>query len=377
MSGRDRTHGYTRAVPPPDRTPWIVLCETERRRWGGDLRRAAIFHELAAATGARESQGWGYQAVREAVRAVAGLPFPWRQRPLLASSEFLSEGAVTQARRSTRPIVLDVHDHPIAQAEALGRRLEPAVRAGLAARLERNLAIFPLLSVPSASFAALAGLDPDRTIVAPNGSDTRHVRPRPFPDRPAVGMVSGAAEGRGIEVLIEAARLVRSAVPGLRLLIWLSSGDEAGAAYVTRLRDGVMDEPWIEIEAAEHDALSDALGRATVLVVPHPANDYMDVAVPVKLLDSMAAGRPLVVTPRTETRRIIDASEAGIVAAGEGPEALAQAIAQVLSDPQLAAQFGANARAAAERDFDWRTIGRRLADEVLARVHDGMPVTRR
>jgi glycosyltransferase involved in cell wall biosynthesis len=94
----------------------------------------------------------------------------------------------------------------------------------------------------------------------------------------------------------------------------------------------------------------------------------MDVAVPVKLLDSMAAGRPVVVTPRTEMRRIVEAADAGAVAAGDGPEALEAAIGPLLADRALAARLGANARAAAERDFDWAVIGRRLGGEVLARL---------
>jgi len=354
-------------VPASDRVPWIVLCETERTRWGGDLRRARVLHELALATKALEVQGWGHASVRDAVREVAGPPFPWRRRPALASSEFLSEGATAQARRSTRPVVLDVHDHPIAQAEALGRRLEPSARAAMTAQVGRNLDTFQLFTAPSASFAELAGLDPARTIVAPNGTDARQVTPRPFPGRPAIGMVSGAAEGRGIEALIAAARLVRAEQPDLRLLLWLAAGDEAGEAYLAGLRVSTAPEPWIEIGTVDQAGLAEALGRATVLVVPHPASAYMDVAVPVKLLDSMAAGRPVVVTPRTETRRIVDAAGAGVVARGDEPEALADAIAPLLGDPSLAARLGAGARAAAERDFDWAVIGRRLAGEVLAR----------
>ena len=345
-----------------------MLCETDRRRWGGDLRRAAIFHQLALETGALEAQGWGHESVRGAVRTVAGRPVPWRRRPMLASSEFLSEGAVTQAHRSTTPVVLDVHDHPIAQAEALGRTLEPEVRSSHLARLERNLSTFPYLTVPSASFAALAGLDPGRTIVAPNGSDTTRVRPQALPARPAIGMVSGAAEGRGIEALVEAARQLHATEPALQLYLWLAAGDDAGEGYLAGLRADTQANPWIEITAVDHDALGVTLGRATVLVVPHPATAYMDVAVPVKLLDSMAAGRPVVVTPRVETSRIVEAAGAGIVVGDDSPEALAEGIGVLLADPELAARLGANGRAAAERDFDWAVIGQRLAAEVLERL---------
>lgn len=353
-----------------DRSPWIVLCETEQRRWGGDLRRALIFRELALATGALEAQGWGHRAVGQAVRTVAGPPFPWRHRPALASTEFLSKGGAEQARRSTRPVILDVHDHPVLQLEAFRRPIEPSLRAALEDKFRRNIETFPLYAAPSTSFAALAGLDPNRTIVAPNGSDVGHVSPRPMPANAAIGMISGAAEGRGIEALVEAARRLRPAEPTLTLYLWLVAGDETGAAYLATLRAAVANEPWIMISSLDHADVPDALGLATVLVVPHPAHPYMDVAVPVKLIDSMAAGRPVVVTPRTETRRIIEASQGGIVADGDAPEALAAAIGPLLTDRALAARLGANARAAAERDYDWAVIGRRLAEAVLARSTD-------
>lgn len=313
-------------------------------------------------------QGWGHASVRDAVRKVAGPPLPWRRRPALASSEFLSAGATIQARRTTHPIVLDVHDHPVAQADALGRSLDLGERAAMQERLDRNLATFPLLAVPSASFAHLAGLDASRTLVAPNGTDVGQILARPFPAEPVVGMVSGATPGRGIETLIEAARLLRQDEPTLRLLLWLVAADEVGEAYLAALRRGAEGDPWVELDSVDQVSLTEQLGRTTVLVVPHPANDYMDVAVPVKLLDSMAAGRPVVVTPRAEMRRIVEDNHAGRVASGDDAQALADAIRPLLRDPALAARLGANGRAAAERDYDWAVIGRRLADEILMRA---------
>ena len=357
---------YTRPVAAHRPIPWVVLCETERRRWGGDLRRGRIFHELAGRTGALEAQGFNHASVEAAVRRVAGR-FPWRPRPALASAEFLSEGAVARARRTCRPVALDVHDHPLAQAEALGAALDPAARRALTDRLARNLGLFPLHVAPSASFAELAGLDAARTIVAPNGSDTTRVTPRPFPAAPAVGMVSGAAPGRGIEALVDAARNLRAGVQDLRLFLWLATADEASEAYVASLRAATAGAPWIEVAATDYDALAGELARATVLVVPHPAGSYMDVAVPVKLLDSMAAGRPVVVTPRTEMRAIVETAGAGHVAAGDGPDDLAVAIAPLLDDAALAARLGAAGRAAATARYDWAVIGRAVADEVLAR----------
>ena len=60
--------------------------------------------------------------------------------------------------------------------------------------------------------------------------------------------------------------------------------------------------------------------------------------------------------------------DAGHGRRGDGAEAMAAALLSLLEDPDRARAMGANARAMAERDYDWRVIGERLASEILARI---------
>jgi glycosyltransferase involved in cell wall biosynthesis len=355
----------------PTTHDWLVLQEGDRRRWGGDLRRAFIFRELAERSGATIGPGWSPAIVRAGLATASGphrLPSLRRRRPLVASAESLGAPALHEVRRRAVPFALDVHDDPVAQFAAVGvnaraeRLLE--LRAGFAA----NLNAFAWHVAPSATFAELTGLVPDRTILAPNGTDTSHVRPGPLPAEPTIGFISGAAPGRGIETLVEAARLVREQLPGVRLRLWLVATGESGRGYLEALGAELAADAWIRIGPAPYEQLGQELAGATVLCIPHPANAYLDSAMPVKLFDSMAAGRPLVVTPRTETRAVVERADAGLVASGERAEDLAAALLTVLADPQLAARLGANGRAAAERDYDWSVIGDRLADELLLRA---------
>ena len=73
-------------------------------------------------------------------------------------------------------------------------------------------------------------------------------------------------------------------------------------------------------------------------------------------------------TPRPETAAIVRDRGAGLVADGDNAEALAARLTELLDDAERARAMGANARAAAERDYDWRVIGERLADQLLARI---------
>ena len=161
-------------------------------------------------------------------------------------------------------------------------------------------------------------------------------------------MVSGASPGREIETLIEAARQLRSAVPDLRLLLWLVATSKESEAYLAGVRSLVDGDPWIELAAAPYERLGAELARATILCIAHPANAYMDVALPVKLFDSMAAGRPLLVTPRRETAALVERHHAGLVTAGDTPEDIASGALRLLDDPALTHRLGAAGRDAAE-----------------------------
>jgi glycosyltransferase involved in cell wall biosynthesis len=350
--------------------PWIVLLEEHRRRFGGDLRRAYILRALADRTAARTA-GWTPALAGPLLRSVRGGLLPWRRRepPFLASVEALEPEVLELARARTHLIALDVHDDPVLQLEALGVVPAAARHQELVDRARRNRDAFPMLLAPTASFAELAGLPSERTIVSPNGTDTTHVRPvEAWPASPTIGFASGAAPNRGIETLVEAARRVRAELPDMRLLLWLVATGADSSSYLERLTAELRGESWIEVGTAPYERLGAELSRATVLAVPHPPAAYLDVALPVKLLDAMASGRPVAITPRIESARVVREADAGIVAGGDTADDLAAALLALLNDEGLARRLGANGRRAAERDFDWAVIGARVADRVLVAV---------
>ena len=354
---------------------WCVMLETYRTRWGGDLRRTYLFRGLAERTGATILDGWGRRPLRDEFGILRILPTPLRYlrprtRPRLASSEMIPPQVMHMARRVLDPAAVAVYDDPVAQAHDLGIAMSADRQAYFTARKRANLRAFRWHVVPTASFAEHIGLDMSRVIVAGNGTDTTRVVPGEWPEDPAIGMVSGAAPGRGIETLIAAARELHEVVPELRLLLWLAATGEDSEAYLRDLQRATASERWIEVSTASYDDLSLALRQATILTIPHPPGEYHDIALPLKLLDSMAAGRPLVVTPRTEVRAVVERHRAGLVTAGETPEDLATTMRQLIENDALAREIGARARRAAEAFYDWGVVGDRLASAVLEREGD-------
>jgi len=337
------------------------------RGWGGEIRRARIFERLAERTAATVVDGWSTFRVEVPQRPRRGWLRRRPPRPLLAASEGAPPSWLDWITDLADPVAVAIYDDVVAQTKALGVGLTREREAELSLHRRKNEDAFRWHVVPTAAFGDAFGYDPDRIIVGGQGTVAAHVLPGPWPEVPAVGLVSGAAPGRGIETLIEAMRSVRDVVPEVRLYLWLVATGPSSEQHLEGLRAATERDEWIQIATAPYADLGPTLAKATVLVIPHPAIEYMDVILPVKLFDSLAAGRPLVVTPRLETVKIVEPNDVGLVAADDRAASLAAPIVHLLTDDALARRMGASARALAEREYDWPVLGNRIADEILRR----------
>jgi len=275
--------------------------------------------------------------------------------------------ALKFASRFAEATVLDVHDHPVLQLAALGLALPASDAASTLRDFKNHVAAFDVLIAQTTSFADLAGLPADKTLIIPNGTDPRRFRQVPPPAMPVVGLVSGAAPGRGIELLIASVREVRTELPEVRLRMAISAPSESSRAYLSELLARTVADPWIDVVSLSYDQVPQFLETVSVTAVPHPSGEYMDAIVPVKLFDSMMSGRPLVVTPRTETVRVVNTHQVGEVAPGDSPSDLAGAILRLLNDPDRAARLGRNGREAAASTYAWDVLSKQVTQHLTGR----------
>ena len=137
---------------------------------------------------------------------------------------------------------------------------------------------------------------------------------------------------------------------------------------------GVEQRVWFIGPAYGSDKLA-LLRHATALVVPSYSENFGNV-----VLEAMAAGCPVVVTPEMGVADIVRESGAGVVVDG-APETLAAGIAQMLSDPDLLETMSANGSAAAARHYGWDMVAQEMEAAYKAclagRARDeDMPVVR-
>lgn len=113
-----------------------------------------------------------------------------------------------------------------------------------------------------------------------------------------------------------------------------------------------------------HSEVAAELARARVGLCPLPPDvDGISARFtsPMKLLEMMAAGLPVVATDVPSVRAICKDGVDALLAPAGSPEAVASSILRLLGDCDLAARIGAEGqRRAAE--FSWAERGRRLAE---------------
>jgi glycosyltransferase involved in cell wall biosynthesis len=113
----------------------------------------------------------------------------------------------------------------------------------------------------------------------------------------------------------------------------------------------------------EYTRVAEFYRRANVLVAPSVLAEPFGLP----LVEGMASGIPVIATRGGGMSRIIEHGVTGLLIERNDVAALARAICEILSNPELAARMGRAARAAAVERFGWERSAQRL-DEVYVRI---------
>jgi glycosyltransferase involved in cell wall biosynthesis len=178
-----------------------------------------------------------------------------------------------------------------------------------------------------------------------------------FPEaagRQVVLFLSRLDAKKGLDLLLQAFAKVHAQFPQSVLVI-AGSGEES---YVSRLRAqaqqlGLAEEiVWTGFLAGA-DKLS-AFAAATVFTLPSHSENFG-----IALVEALAAGLPCVTTERVAVSEDVRKRDAGLVVPCDA-SAIAAALKELLSNPQLRTRLGANAHQLAAERFSLVTMGSAL-----------------
>jgi glycosyltransferase involved in cell wall biosynthesis len=169
---------------------------------------------------------------------------------------------------------------------------------------------------------------------------------------------------QGLRQLLDAAEALRD-LPSLRIVLVGDGPEKAALAEEARAR-GLASVTLLDAVARER--VPGILAAADVVLVPLATD--LPGAVPSKLYEAMASGRPVVLAARGEAAAIVRDADAGLVVSPDDSPRLAEALRTLAGDPELRGRLGANGRRAAEARFDRAAIQGAFID-LLEREAEG------
>lgn len=244
--------------------------------------------------------------------------------------------AAWMLRRTTgRPVIYDAHEY-LGQTTRTkpwipGRLRRPAAVA--VERAERTLArgVDAVVAVTEDMALGFAEAGVRAVSVANFAPRSRFPETGP-PGGPLVVYVGALDASRGLHLMLEAFPMVDA--PGARLLL-------AGPGTTPPL------PPRVEhLGPVAYEDVPALLSRAAVVWIPLRRTPNNDRGRLTKVMEAMAAGRPLVASDLTRTAAIVGQADCGLIVAHDDPAAHAAAITALLRDPARAARLGAAGRAA-------------------------------
>jgi glycosyltransferase involved in cell wall biosynthesis len=271
---------------------------------------------------------------------------------------YLAPLAVAVAELVNAPwATLDLDDDDEHRLEAAGRHEEQSAYARILETFGSEFAWVSLASPEDAErVAARHGL---RTIVVPNSVTLRADRggrPRGRGRQRSLLFVGNLRYGPNAEA---AELLAREILPRVRSL----AGEPVGVELVGRYEPGGPVAALAELDAIElrgHvEDLADAYAGADVAAIPLTQGS----GTRIKLLEAFAAGVPVVTTAVGAAG--LGAEHGRHLLIAEGAPALAEAIARLLADDELAAGLAREARGLVEERFSAAVVGRQLREAML------------
>lgn len=350
------------AATRPGRRPRILLLSMyplDRGLWGATVRITQLRDALAqrvqldvvSGTRGRRALALARYLAKRRLRGLAGIYV--ENATTLPGPADLAFLAVARARRI--PILTYVRDAQqlfpeYYAATSFKRRASralflPATRALM--RLSTSVA-FPSVGLATAVLGE-DELAQGATLLPPG---VRLADAPPLdPDARGILFVGGLRyPAHGGAILLQAMERARAGGADLTLICVSRPGEEPGGTLPAWLRV-------VRAEGAEIDAL---LPEVLACITPRRRTPYNDLAVPIKVMEYLGYGRPLIVTDALETAAIVEAAGCGVVVQ-DTAEGLAKGIEAVATaaPEQLQRWADAARRAAAANSWSAR------ADRIL------------
>ena len=256
------------------------------------------------------------------------------------------------------PFSFTAHGHDIhVERRMLREKVDAAAFAIMISEYNRRLVL-----------DACPGTDAAKLRVLHCGADTDLFSPGATPEAPgalSLVCVGSFLEVKGHRYLVEGCRLLRERGIDVRCHL---VGDGPGRDEIEALIEAAgLGEAFVLHGPLPRPSVAQLLASAHVIVQPSvPTRRGSREGIPVSLMEGMACGLPAVATRISGIPELVEDGENGFLVPPRDPEALADALARLASNPELRRRMGRAARAKVLQEFDLEANAARLAAMIRA-----------
>jgi glycosyltransferase involved in cell wall biosynthesis len=257
------------------------------------------------------------------------------------------------------PLIDEQERHRVLRLKALAQRMQAACF--------RDADHVITVSEPLKEYLLAEGIAADRVSCLANGVDTHRFHPDADPEpirarhslgkRPVIGFVGSLKPWHGVDSLLDAMVQLRKRQLDCRLLI---VGEGPGLEPAReRVRNEGLEQHVLLAGKVRHEEIPAYLAAMDLTVAPYCAEQGFYFS-PLKVLESLAAGRPVVAPRLGQLTELITHGVTGLLYEAGDVDGLAANVQALLADPRRRAAMGENARRHAVTSLSW--------DHVVARA---------
>ncbi len=205
------------------------------------------------------------------------------------------------------------------------------------------------------------GVPAERISVVPNGVDVDRFRPVPrradlaaelgLGPGPTLGFIGSFYHYEGLRFLMQALPALRRLVPGCQLLLVGGGEEEAGLRDLAASVGGA-----VLTGQVRHDRVTDYYSLIDVFVCPRRRMRLTELVTPLKPLEAMSMGRPVLASDVGGLLELVKHEVTGLIFRAESRGALVDEAARLAGDPALSESLGAAARRHVERERTWHRV---------------------
>ena len=214
-------------------------------------------------------------------------------------------------------------------------------------------------------YIASLGLSRKLITVIPNGVSPSDFSPSPLPNRegrvPILLYIGTLADWQGLEVVIKALPKILDGQP-VRLQI-VGRGRSRQRKFLAKQIRKLEVEEHVAIQpAVPHHEVPALIAGADICIAPLGLNDrnVTQGACPIKVLEYMAGGRPLVASNMPIVRELVREDVDALLFSPNDPDDLARQVLALLNDVELSKRLAESASERALTKFTWHESQKKL-----------------